>query len=184
MRLPPGVSRRKLACPSQVRSRAMARDASRGHDVLAGEDPVFARAVLAVVDGDESALRELLEHDPRLVRARARATHRATLLHYVAANGVEDELQRVPPNAVAIARLLLAAGAEVDAPCDAYGGRYATTLALLVSSVHPAAAGLSGELTGLLCEAGAAVDGPDGDCEPLATALLFGYPVCAAVLVA
>ena len=42
-------------------------------------------------------------------------SHRATLLHYVGANGVEDYRQRSPQNAVAVAEALLAAGAEVDA---------------------------------------------------------------------
>ena len=46
----------------------------------------------------------------------------ATLLHYVGANGVEGYRQQSPPNAVAIARLLLDAGAEVDAFAGMYGG--------------------------------------------------------------
>ena len=48
---------------------------------------------------------------------------RATLLHYVAANGVEGYRQLTPPNAVAIADALLDAGADVDALADMYGGR-------------------------------------------------------------
>src|SRR4029079_14228007 len=81
----------------------------------------------------------LLGAPPELARARStRITHfdppahRATLLHYVAANGVEGYRQVTPANAVDVARLLLQAGAEVDALADMYGGHH-TTLSMLVS---------------------------------------------------
>jgi hypothetical protein len=64
------------------------------------------------------------------------SVHGATLLHYVAANGVEDERQRSPGNAPAIAKMLLEAGADPNALCDAYESR-CTTLSLLVSSRPP-----------------------------------------------
>ncbi len=92
--------------------------------VADADSPVarFEAAVEAVIDGDLAALASLLGDDPGLLRARsARVTHfdppvhRATLLHYVAANGVEGYRQRTPPNAVAVAKTLLTAGAEVDA---------------------------------------------------------------------
>src|SRR6187551_504736 len=79
----------------------------------------FERAADAVVDGDEATLRSLLDRDPALVTARSSRGHRATLLHYVSANGVEDYRQRSPNNAPAIAELLLSRGAVVDAVCDA-----------------------------------------------------------------
>ena len=59
-------------------------------DVLAAEQAAFARAVKAVITGDTAALRAALSAEPALVRARSRAAHRATLLHYTAANGIED----------------------------------------------------------------------------------------------
>lgn len=151
--------------------------------ILSRETPGFARAVKAVVTGEAAALRSELEADPSLVNARSASAHHATLLHYVAANGVEQELQREVPNADEVAAVLLAAGAEVDAPCDAYEGQCPTTMILLVSSDHPALAGVSARLVDLLCSAGAAVDGPSGDGSPLATALLFAHPECARVLV-
>jgi ankyrin repeat protein len=99
-----------------------------------------------------------------------------TLLHYVAANGVEDFRQLTPPNAVAIARLLLEAGAEVDAVANTYGGGKAqTTMNLLVSSVHPAATGSQPALVETLLDFGAAIEGLDDDGSPLMTALAFGY---------
>ena len=76
---------------------------------------LFSQAVQAIITGDEPGLRALLKAHPGLVQERAPSDHKATLLHYVAANGVEDELQLSPKNAPAIARILLEAGAEVDA---------------------------------------------------------------------
>src|SRR5579864_9283961 len=88
----------------------------------------FESAVEAVVNGGLGALQEALRRDPALIRSRSRRichfdppVHRATLLHYVAANGVEGYRQKTPPNAVEIARALLQAGAEPDALADLYG---------------------------------------------------------------
>jgi hypothetical protein len=135
---------------------------------------VFEAAVDAVVGGDEARLRDLLQQNPELIRARSARAHRATLLHYVAANGVER--QRTPPNAVAVARLLLDAGADVDATANTYsGGNAQTTMNLLVSSAPPANAGLQEALAELLPDFGAAINGLDDDGSPLMTALSFGY---------
>src|SRR5262245_6224095 len=149
----------------------------------AGPDD-FEAAADALVDGDLAALESLLGARPGLVRARSARVHRATLLHYVAANGVEDFRQKTPRNAVAIAQALLEAGSVADAPAETYGGGTSqTTMNLLVSSVHPAAAGLQPALVETLLDYGAAVDGPDGDASPLMPALAFGYPEAAHALV-
>jgi hypothetical protein len=90
---------------------------------------------------------------------------------------VEDFRQMTPPNAVEVARVLLDAGAEVDALAETYGGGPAqTTLNLLVSSAHPSIAGLQAPLAELLLDRGAALNGVADDCSPLVTALAFGYP--------
>jgi hypothetical protein len=145
----------------------------------------FEAAADAVVGGDEATLGALLGADPGLAQARSARRHHATLLHYVAANGVEDFRQTSPPNAVAIATMLLDAGAAVDALADTYGGGPAqTTLSLLVSSVHPAEAGVQVALVEVLAGRGAAVDGVADDGAPLMTALGFGYPAAAQALAA
>jgi ankyrin repeat protein len=115
-------------------------------------------------------------HDPPV--------HGATLLHYVAANGVEGWRQRTPPNAVEIARLLLEAGAEVDALAGMYGGR-CTTMSMLVSSSPPGEAGVQVALVELLLDHGAAVDdrGSGEWTSPLATALAFGFREAAEAIV-
>jgi len=84
-------------------------------EILAVEPPAFARAVRAIVSGNADALRAELAAAPDLVRARSASVHRATLLHDVAANGIETELQFAVPTADEIAAVLFAAGAEADA---------------------------------------------------------------------
>lgn len=137
--------------------------------------PSFEKTVDAVVEGDVETLRSMLRDDPDLVRERSPREHRATLLHYVAANGVEDERQRTPANALAVAKTLLDAGAEVDALADMYESE-ATTMEMLVSSAHPAAAGLQAALAELLLDRGADINrrGKQGQ-TPVVTALAFGY---------
>jgi Ankyrin repeats (3 copies) len=151
----------------------------------------FESAVEAVVSGDLAALEAALGRNPDLVRARSTRVccfdppvHRAMLLHYVAANGVEGYRQKTPPNAVEIARVLLGAGVEPDALADMYGGQW-TAMGLLVSSDHPAKAGLTPALTELLLDYGAAIDGPVPDAKwgtPLHVALTFGKLEAARVL--
>jgi ankyrin repeat protein len=119
----------------------------------------FEAAAEAIVRGDAAALRTLLREHPELIRARSTREHRATLLHYVAANGVENYRQTTPANIVEITEMLLDAGAEVDAEADMYGGR-CTALGLAATSVHPEVAGVQNALMQLLIDRGALIDGP------------------------
>jgi hypothetical protein len=144
----------------------------------------FEAAADAVVTGEIERLRTLLERNPGLVHQHSHRKHHATLLHYVAANGVEDFRQKTPPNAMDIAELLLDAGAVVDALADTYSrDQYQTTMNLLVSSTHPAEAGLQSALVELLLDRGAAIDGLANDSSPIMTALAFGYRDAAETLV-
>ncbi|MBA3920036.1 MAG: hypothetical protein C0516_15840 [Gemmatimonas sp.] len=118
------------------------------------DDTRFEQAVDAVVQGDLEALRLLLRADASLVEQRSARSHHATLLHYVAANGVENFRQRTPSNIVRIAECLLDAGADVKATCDVYGGG-ADTLGLVVTSAHPRAIGVQLPLADLLLARGA-----------------------------
>ena len=122
------------------------------------EEPLsdFERAVDAIVDGDGAALKRLLKKNPRLVRQRSPREHQSTLLHYVAANGVENYRQKTPENIAEIAKILLDAGAEVDAEADVYGGG-AKALGLTATSVHPEVAGVQNALMQLLLDRGAAI---------------------------
>ena len=72
----------------------------------------FEAAVEAVISGNVAMLQSMWRDDPDLIRARSKRRHHATLLHYIAANGVEGGRQKTPENAVAVAKTLLDAGAE------------------------------------------------------------------------
>src|SRR5262245_26514195 len=151
----------------------------------------FERAVEAVIDGDIATLKRLLAEDRELVRARSTRVnhfdppmHRSTLLHYLAANGVEGYRQRSPKNAADVAKVLLEAGADPNALSWAYGGQ-CTVMALLVSSSPPADAGVQVPLVETLIDHGASV-APEGEgnwTSPIETALVFGKHDAAQALV-
>jgi hypothetical protein len=119
-------------------------------------DPDFELAVDSLLSGDVEKLRGLLSSDPSLVHRRSSFGHRSTLLHYVGSNGIETYRQRVPMNLAEIARLLVEAGADVNAKAEMYGG--STVLDLLVTSDHPARAGVTGDVLKVLEAAGAKRD--------------------------
>ncbi|MEX2016373.1 MAG: ankyrin repeat domain-containing protein, partial [Candidatus Hydrogenedentales bacterium] len=141
----------------------------------------FERAADAIADGELELLASLLRENRRLVRARSTRHHRATLLHYIAANGHEGFRQRTAPNVDVIARLLLESGAEVDARAMMYG-HSVTTMQMLVSSSPPNEAAKQLALVEILLEFGAAPDGVENDGSPIMTALRFHYPQAAQAL--
>jgi hypothetical protein len=144
-------------------------------ELIRNDSPVsrFELAADAIVAGDVPALKRLLREEPELVHARSTREHAAPLIHYVAANGVEDFRQKTPKNIVEITRVLLGAGAEVDAYNRAYGGP-STALGLAATSYHPAKAGVQLELLQEFLNAGASVDGAPGGWNPLVAALHNG----------
>src|SRR5262249_47532814 len=101
----------------------------------------FEAAASAIVTGDVATLERLLRENPQLIRARSTREHRITLLHYIGANGFEGYRQQCPKNAVEVARVLLNAGAEVDAVPKGPMGR-GTTLGLVATSIHTERAGV------------------------------------------
>ena len=135
----------RLAIAKDHWYRDLADALARGQDQV---DTRFEAAADAIAAGDLDSLRQLLDAEPALVRMRSPFPHRQTLLHHVAANGIEVERQGdSPSNAVDVLRLLIERGADPDAICDSYGGgNGATTLYLLVSSAGPAAAGVEAAL--------------------------------------
>ena len=120
----------------------------------------FESAVDAVVAGDEDTLNRLLRAHPDLIRATSTREHRATLLIYTSANGVENYRQKSPENAAAVAQRLLEAGADVDATADVYRGK-CTTLGLVATSAPPDAAGVQIPVIDVLLRHGARMDLPD-----------------------
>jgi hypothetical protein len=162
------------------------RFATWGEVVAAGGrpvDPGFEAAADAIVSGTAEELRQLISRAPELARARSPFRHRATLLHYVAANGVEENRQwQSPSNAVELASILLEAGADPDATCLCYSDDD-TPMGLIVTSAHPASAGVQGALVEALCAAGANVNGRNDDGAPLWAASTFAYTLAVDALV-
>lgn len=117
----------------------------------------FEAAADAICNGNIKTLKRLLREEPQLVHSRSTREHKATLLHYVSANGVEGYRQKTPKNIVEIAKVLLDAGADVDAEADVYGGG-ATTLGLVATSVHPFRAGVQNPLMQILLDHGAEIE--------------------------
>ena len=117
----------------------------------------FESAVDAILRGDLASLKALLEKTPSLIRDRSSFGHRLTLLHYVGSNGVETYRQKVPHNLAEITQVLLDAGADVNATAEMYGGG-STTIALLITSSHPAEAGVVDQVVKVLLDAGAETD--------------------------
>ena len=140
--------------------------------------PRFDAAVDLIDAGDVEALRALLAADPALVHARTNLEppfhyfSGATLLHHVAGNPDRGRLigDKPPMPAItpAIARVLLDAGADVDARTTGPNG--GTTLGLLITSKQASDANVSGPLIDVLCEYGAhlSVTRPDDLDGPLA----------------
>jgi len=149
--------------------------ASHLQDLGQAESPVsrFEAAAEAVIAGDVPALERLLQEEPALIHARSTRVHRATLLHYAAANGVENYRQKTPHNVVAVTNVLLAAGADVDAEAEMYGGG-CTTLGLVATSIHPERAGVQNTLMQFLLDHGAQIDRPGaaGNTHSLVTGCL------------
>ena len=119
-----------------------------------GHDQDFEAAIDAVVSGDLAALTNCLQARPDLAGMTSRFGHRATLLHYIAANGVETYRQVTPLNAAEVASLLIVHGSDVNAEANMYGGGM-RPLGLMMTSDHPFRAGVQGDLARVLTAAGA-----------------------------
>jgi len=115
---------------------------------LADDDPRAARLVLAIRTGNLKAISHLLKDDPRLARARigARGGTR-TPLHVV------TDWPGYFPEGPRMARLLIAAGAEVDA---------VDTPAPQETPLHYAASSDDVDVAEVLIDAGADLEKPDG----------------------
>lgn len=109
----------------------------------------FEQALDDMLAGDVEGLRQRLIANRQLTTARSAFGHRATLLHYIGANGVESHRQCTPLNAADLAQLLIDHGADVDAEANIYGGGQ-TPLALASTSAHPHEAGVAADLNRVL----------------------------------
>ncbi len=116
-------------------------------------DLEFEHCVDTMLAGDLTELSNQLKAAPALARQQSQYGHKATLLHYLGANGVESYRQVTPYNAEKLAELLINAGADVNALANIYGS--SKPLGLLTSSAHPANAGVTAAVASILESAGA-----------------------------
>lgn len=131
----------------------------------------FAEARHLLLEGGAGALATLLDAEPGVVRRRWPGDqppydgyfHQATLLHHVAGNPL---IRPLPDDMVARARLLLEAGAEVDAVTRAGPSQPDdvgwTALGLVATSAQARERGVQRPLLDLLLDAGADPDARNG----------------------
>jgi ankyrin repeat protein len=128
--------------------------------------PGFDEAVAAMDAGDADRLRSLLAADRSLVHARTNLEPPyhyftgATLLHHVAGNPDRGRLDGtrppLPANSADLARVLLEAGADVNA--RTLGPNGGDTMGLLVTSKQASDANVAGPLIDVLLKYGARLD--------------------------
>ncbi len=119
-------------------------------DEKLGFNPVFEKAVDAVITGNKENLSLLIKENPEIVSGVSSFGHRATLLHYCAPNGVELWRQIVPNNLDQIVSYLLDKGADLHAKMEVYGGVF-TFEELFFTSAHPVEAGVVDKVKSILC---------------------------------
>ncbi len=132
---------------------SMAREYGYPHwqAVLDGGDNIdldFESAIDAVITGELDVVRQRLQDKPALATQQSHFGHKATLLHYLGANGVETQRQISPYNAAAVASCLIEHGADSSAIANIYGGSDVRGLA--ETSAHPRNAGILDELLAVL----------------------------------
>lgn len=111
----------------------------------------FEEFVDAIIEGRYRDVKKMLSVRPELTSMRSPYGHKATALHYLGSNGVELYRQIVPDNAAQMASLLIAHGADPALTMEVYGGKF-TVCQLVMTSAHPAEAGLKDELARILCQ--------------------------------
>lgn len=109
----------------------------------------FERAIDLILNGNIMDLNSLIDADPDIVDRRSPFGHRASLIHYLAANGVETHRQVTPYNGAAIMQLLLNRGADPHKRHNIYQGS-GTLQDLIKTSAHPNEAGIANSLLELL----------------------------------
>lgn len=109
----------------------------------------FEHLINAMLEGRIDEVIELVSVNPKLVEERSPFYHRANILHYASANGVEIHRQIVPQNIAEIVNILVTKNADKHALANFYDTRLEPYL-LAESSAHIRMAGVRDELLELL----------------------------------
>ena len=108
---------------------------------------IFENIVDIMLEGNLSLLRRHCEQYPECIVQKSQFGHEATLLHYLANNGLELYRQVVPYNLKSLFMFLIKNGADVNAKMKVYGGQH-TFIDLFASSIHPYDAGVREDFIG------------------------------------
>lgn len=112
-------------------------------------DEDFQDLVNFIIHGQIDKLKSSLSNNPRLLSQESGYGHRANLIHYLAANGVEMWRQQVPLNSFEILVLLNDLGVDLKATMKVYDGNHSFE-ELLLSSDHAVQAGVVDTMSKLL----------------------------------
>ena len=104
----------------------------------------FEQAIDFMLHGDLENLKKLIHKEPKILNMTSPFGHKASLIHYLAANGIETWRQIVPKNAPDMLRLLLDSGADPDTENSIFGGTDMMTL--IETSEHAMMAGVGDEM--------------------------------------
>ncbi len=103
-------------------------------------DIEYERTIDLMLSGDVNGFRRKVKIRPELATMHSPLGHRAGLIHYLTANGLETTRQITPYAAPEMLQILLDAGADPEMSSNIYGGSQA--IDLIQSSAHPQAAGV------------------------------------------
>ena len=101
----------------------------------------FEKCVNHLLSGDKENLLSSLSINNSLTSTNSQYGHKATLLHYVASNGVEMWRQQVPLNLLEMVQIILEKGADKNDLMHVYKGQF-TAFSLFTSSAHPIDSGI------------------------------------------
>ncbi|NMM47293.1 hypothetical protein [Marinigracilibium pacificum] len=109
----------------------------------------FEDAVDFAISGQANELNMILQRSPIIIDQCSQFGHKATILHYLIANGTEMWRQIVPDNLIDIVKLLLDYGCTSNKAMIVYGGEY-YPYELIDSSAHLHSCNLDDQLKMLL----------------------------------
>jgi len=104
----------------------------------------FEQAIDTMLRGEIDKLKQLIQKEPKILKLTSPFGHKSSLIHYLAANGIETWRQIVPKNAPDLLKLLLDLGANPDAENFIFGGTDMMTL--IETSEHAMMAGVGDEM--------------------------------------